>query len=172
MRKRSASRSSTSWTWSGRVASSDPTILFDRQTPSRVCKERFAILDTSVYVDHWRGDLEIEWLHEEFIVRHSAIVLSELRRGTQSTRDLRRLNELVSAAHVQWAPTAADWWHAAVLICTIGSRRDWDSVRRVHVQNDALIALTARRYGALLVARDRRDFASLSTSLPLSVLWL
>ncbi len=65
------------------------------------------MIDTSVYIDHLRNGLQIAWLYEEFVVRHSGVVLSELRRGARSKQE-----------------------------------------------------------------RDRRDFAPLSTSLPLSVLWL
>ena len=48
---------------------------------------RWALVDSSVYIDHWERGLHDDVLNEvrrEFIVRHSAIVLSELRRGART----------------------------------------------------------------------------------------
>ena len=52
-----------------------------------------AILDTSVYIDHWERGLyqaTLENLRRAYIIRHSAVVLSELRRGVRG-RDAERL---------------------------------------------------------------------------------
>jgi len=50
-----------------------------------------ATLDTSVYIDHWeRGSYTLEYLKRAEIIRHSAVVLSELRRGARG-RDAERL---------------------------------------------------------------------------------
>jgi hypothetical protein len=46
-----------------------------------------AILDTSVYIGHWeRGLYEetLEAVRQAYIVRQSAVVLSELRRGARA----------------------------------------------------------------------------------------
>ena len=45
---------------------------------------RWAIIDTGIYIDHWERGLYAQALmavQQAFIVRHSAVVLSELRRG-------------------------------------------------------------------------------------------
>ena len=45
-----------------------------------------AILDTSVYIDHWERGLyqdTLEDLRRAYVIRHSAVVLSELRRGAR-----------------------------------------------------------------------------------------
>ena len=45
-----------------------------------------AILDTNVYIDHWERGLypdTLENLRQAYIIRHSAVVLSELRRGAR-----------------------------------------------------------------------------------------
>jgi len=50
-----------------------------------------AILDTNVYIDHWERGLYHEALanlRRAYIIRHSAVVLSELRRGARE-RDAR-----------------------------------------------------------------------------------
>ena len=58
-----------------------------------------AILDTSIYIDHWERGL---YQHSgesrrAYIIRHSAVVLSELRRGARG-RDA----ELLSPAFLNW----------------------------------------------------------------------
>lgn len=45
-----------------------------------------AILDTSVYMDYWERGLyqdTLENIRQAYIIRHSAVVLSELRRGAR-----------------------------------------------------------------------------------------
>ena len=45
-----------------------------------------AILDTSVYIDHWERGLyqsTLENLRRAYLIRHPAVVLSELRRGAR-----------------------------------------------------------------------------------------
>ena len=52
----------------------------------------WAVIDTSVYIGHWERGLYADTLAEvqrAFVIRHSAVVLSELRRGAR-TRDAAR----------------------------------------------------------------------------------
>jgi predicted nucleic acid-binding protein len=46
----------------------------------------------------------------------------------------------------------------------------WDIKKRRDFQNDALIALTARRHGATVVTANRRDFEVLSRHVRVSLL--
>ena len=68
---------------------------------------RWAIIDTSVYIDHWERGLHDEALmavRQAFIVRQSSVVLSELRRGAR-TREAHGLVEaLFRLVRIQWAP--------------------------------------------------------------------
>ena len=133
----------------------------------------WAVLDTSVYIGHWERGLYEEALatvRNAFIVRHSAVVLSELRRGAR-TREAQRLVEaLYGLARTQWEPTAAEWWEAGRLIRKIGDAQRWERTKRRDFQNDVLIALTARRHGATIVTADRTDFELLAKELRVSVL--
>ena len=52
----------------------------------------------------------------------------------------------------------------------IGDRQGWDINKRRDFQNDALIALTARRHGATVVTANYSDFELLRTELRISVL--
>jgi predicted nucleic acid-binding protein len=132
-----------------------------------------AILDTNVYIDHWeRGQYQqtLENLRRAYIIRHSAVVLSELRRGARDREAQRLVAALFELATVRWEPSVADWWEAGWLVRSIGDKRDWDINKRRDFQNDALIALTARRHGATVVTANYADFELLRSELRISVL--
>lgn len=134
---------------------------------------QFAILDTNVYIGHWEQGLYEEILanvRRAYIVRQSAVVLSELRRGARNRRAIRLVENLFRLAHVLWEPHAVDWWEAGNLIRTIGDKQGWEINKRREFQNDALIALTARRHGATVVTTNHRDFDLLKRELRVSVL--
>jgi predicted nucleic acid-binding protein len=134
---------------------------------------RWAILDTTVYIDHWERGLyeeRLAALRKVYVIRHSAVVLSELRRGARTRAAQRLVEALYRLAAVRWEPTVEDWWEAGRLIRTIGDAQGWDTNKRRDFQNDALIALTARRHGATLVTANRSDFELLSKEVGVSVL--
>jgi predicted nucleic acid-binding protein len=121
----------------------------------------FAIFDTGVYIDHWERGLHAEALQtftRQFVVRHSAVVLSELRRGARTAGARRLVDSLRRVAAEVWEPTADDWWAAGEIIRTIGDAQGWETAKRRGFQNDALIALTARRHGASVVTTNTKDF--------------
>lgn len=59
----------------------------------------------------------------------------------------------------------SDWWEAGRLVRQIGDARGWELAKRREFQNDALIALTARRHGATVVTNNRSDFEPLARTL-------
>ena len=133
---------------------------------------RWAILDTSVYINQWEGRLGPDALlsvRRAFIVRQSSVVLSELRRGARSPEGRRLVDTLFRLAKVQWAPTPGDWWEAGRVVRKVGDAQGWDRHRRQAFQNDALIALTARRHGATIVTADRSDFELLRAEVRVGV---
>ena len=132
-----------------------------------------AILDTSVYIDHWeRGSYQdtLMYLRRGYIIRHSAVVLSELRRGARGREAERLVTNLYELATVRWEPSVVDWWEAGRLVRSIGDKQHWDIHKRRDFQNDALIALTALRHGATIVTANSSDFELLSSELRISVL--
>ncbi len=135
----------------------------------------WAILDTGVYVGHWeRGlyDAPLVEVRKAFVVRHSAVVLSELRRGARGPASRKRVDDLFAIARVVWAPDTADWWEAGKLVREIGDREKWEINKRREFQNDALIGLTARRHGASIVTTNHADFSLLGRRLNLEVMYL
>ena len=133
----------------------------------------WAILDTSVYIGHWERGLHAETLaavRKAFVVRHSLVVLSELRRGARTSAARQMVDSLERLAHIQWAPTGDDWWEASRLIRDLGDRQGWDGNKRRDFQNDALIGLTAHRHGATVVTANQRDFEILARALRFPIL--
>lgn len=133
----------------------------------------WCVIDTSVYIGHWERGLHEDTLAEvrkAFVIRHSAVVLSELRRGARTREAQRTVNRLHDLARGVWEPTARDWWEAGQIIRTIGDAHDWDRSKRRDFQNDALIALTARGHRATVVTANRGDFEILGKRLGVPVL--
>lgn len=133
----------------------------------------WAVIDTSVYIGHWeRGLYEsiLDDVRKAFVVRHSAVVLSELRRGARTPEAQRNVNRLHTLARDVWEPTPRDWWEAGQIIRAVGDAHDWDRSKRRDFQNDALIALTARGHGATVVTANRLDFELLGQRLGVRIL--
>jgi predicted nucleic acid-binding protein len=135
----------------------------------------WAILDSDIYIGHWERGLyeeELARVAKGFIVRHSSVVLSELRRGARTPQARRLVDSLHRIARVRWEPNDQDWWEAGRLVREIGDAEDWEINKRREFQNDALIALTARRHGAAVVTANAGDFNLLSGELGIRVVAL
>jgi len=131
---------------------------------------RSTTLDSSS--GHWERGLyaeALERVRKAFIVRHSAVVLSELRRGARTREAQRTVARLHRLARQLWEPAAGDWWEAGRIIRMVGDAHEWDRNKRRDFQNDTLIALTARRHGASVVTANRADFELLARALRISV---
>ena len=136
---------------------------------------RCALIDTNVYIAHWERGLHgqaLATIHASYLVRHSAVVLSELRRGARTTTARRTVDQLHRLAPAIWEPLPEDWWEAAKLIRDIGDQQGWETIKRREFQNDALVALTARRHGATVVTGNRRDFGLLARRIPIQTVLL
>ena len=134
----------------------------------------WAILDTNIYIGHWehgRHQETLERVRKTFIVRHSSVVLSELRRGAKTPEARRLVADLHRLARVPWEPGAEDWWEAGRILRKVGDAQGWDRTKLRNFQNDALIALTARRHGAEVVTENRSDFELLAAEIPFTPLF-
>src|SRR5262249_29685980 len=109
-------------------------------------------------------------LKRVYIIGHSDVVLSELRRGARGRDAERLVANLFELATIRWEPSVADWWEAGRLVRNIGDKQGWDIHKRRDFQNDALIALTARRHGATIVTANSSDFELLRSEVRISVL--
>jgi predicted nucleic acid-binding protein len=132
----------------------------DLRVPTR---RPIAIVDTSVYVELLRhGRFQDELIALPHLVRSSAVVLSELRRGATLPRERRWIDEL-EANHPVFFPGLWEWRRAGQVLQRLHKTRHYDARKLRDLHFDALIALTARAVGAVLVTCNREDFEVLRT---------
>jgi predicted nucleic acid-binding protein len=131
-----------------------------------------AFFDTSVHIDILRGELPLDEVMQRIYsgpVRLSPIVASELLRGA-SGKAVRAVERLVSALVPIEPPSwRTTWLEAGRLLPTVFA--DHAEVGLARLQNDVLLALTARHAGAVLVSRDQH-FTKLQRHLRFRVLVL
>lgn len=131
---------------------------------------RLTIIDTSIYVDLIRhGAFRDELLALPYLVRNSAVVLSELRRGATSPRERRFIDEL-ERDHRVFSPGPWEWRRSGELLERLRRKRSYDPRKLRDLHFDALIALTARAAGALVVTCNRVDFEALREEEPFELL--
>lgn len=115
-----------------------------------------AFFDTSVHIDVLRGDLQLADVLARIHggpVRLSPIVASELLRGA-STKAARAVERLVAALVPIEPPSwRSTWLEAGRLLPRVFASHE--NVGLARLQNDVLLALTARHTGAVLVSKDR-----------------
>lgn len=124
------------------------------------------LLDTNVYLDAARSAARRDQFRTTFFpllpaTYLSAVVAYELmvnaadRRTRTDVEDFIRPLERTGRVV---APTFGDWVEASALVTTIELRdRGWRS-KLPALLNDILIALCARRIGAMVLTRNRDDF--------------
>jgi predicted nucleic acid-binding protein len=131
-----------------------------------------AFFDTSVHVDLLRGDMVVGDVLSRVQggpVRLSPIVASELLRGAsrKAKRSVERLiSSLVPVEPPSWRNA---WLQTGKLLPSVF--RSHEEIGLARLQNDVLLALTARHTGAVLVSRDAH-FAELRRRIPFKVLVL
>jgi predicted nucleic acid-binding protein len=129
-----------------------------------------AIVDTSVYVELVRhGRFKNELLALPNLIRNSAVVLSELRRGATLPRERRWIDEL-EAQHQVFFPGIWEWRRSGQLLERLRRKRGYDAKKVRELHFDALIALTARAVGALLITCNGDDFRELCHEEPFDLL--
>jgi predicted nucleic acid-binding protein len=116
------------------------------------------ILDTSIFIDLLRnGHHQDRIASLTGLVRTSAVVLSELRRGATKAPELTYLRTL-EKNHPILTPSKQNWLDSGDLLAQIRKERGFAPEKLRNLHFDLLIALTARSYGARLITSDRADF--------------
>lgn len=120
-----------------------------------------AVLDTSVYIENFRtGRFTLTLLRSPWIVRCSAVVLHELRRGARTSLELRFVGELARKIRTL-TPTESHWLESAEILARMRERKTYPASKLRDLAFDTLIALAARDVGAILVTCNREDFAEI-----------
>lgn len=119
-----------------------------------------AFFDTNIYVDILRGKITLDGLspYNSCIIRLSPIVKSELIRGCKTQRAKRLTESYIHHLIEMPAPTNKIWEQAAVILSRLPKTFQKYSEE---IQNDVLLALSAKQNGAILVSQDK-DFEIIS----------
>ena len=132
------------------------------------------LIDTNVYIDWMHaGGHELVMTGPGFVRYLSAVVLMELEAGASSLAAARAVAELARTFDKTSrlvVPSRAVWARAGTVLRQLHERRR--EVRRASVENDVLIALSARDIGATLVTRDRSDYDAIRKYVEFSCLSL
>lgn len=116
------------------------------------------IFDTSVLVDHLRTDCHRHRFESlSGVVRNSAVVMAELRRGVVKQADHKFVDAL-GRNHPTLTPTTKNWLESGEILTRIRADRGLAAAKLRDLHFDVLIALTARSHGARLITSNRADF--------------
>ena len=130
-----------------------------------------ALLDTSVYIENFRtGSFTLDLLRSPWIIRCSAVVLHELRRGARTALELRFVADLARKVQII-TPTERHWLESAEILSRIGRKKSYGPNKLRELAFDVLITLSARDIGATLITCNRKDFAEIRKHKPFKVLY-
>ena len=119
------------------------------------------LLDSSVYIENFRtGRFTLALLRSPWIVRCSAVVLHELRRGARTALEFRFVSELARKVRII-TPTESHWLESAEILSRMRRKKGYDPNKLGELAFDVLIALSARHVGATLITCNREDFAEI-----------
>jgi predicted nucleic acid-binding protein len=130
-----------------------------------------AVLDASVYIENFRtGRFTLPLLRSPWIVRCSAVVLHELRRGARTSLEVRFVGELARKVQIL-TPTEGHWLESADVLSRVGAKKGFGPSKLRDLAFDTLIALSARDSGATLITCNRRDFAEIGKCVAFKVVF-
>ncbi|MBI5847044.1 MAG: type II toxin-antitoxin system VapC family toxin [Nitrospirae bacterium] len=123
-----------------------------------------AILDTSVYIPFLRDGIIHPKFPEDFInplLYMSSVVVSELFAGahdSQSIKLLDKLHQTFQNVGRLIVPNDEDWRQTGGIIAKSRKKYGYDSTYLSRLQNDILVACSARRIGAFVLTKNEKDF--------------
>jgi predicted nucleic acid-binding protein len=124
------------------------------------------LLDTNVYLEAFRSDEKKSQFRQTFfpllpVTFLASVVAYELNVNAKNRHTRALLQEFVGPMERTGrfvSPTFGDWVEAAAVVTMIETKaRSWRS-KLPSLLNDILIALCARRIGAILVTYNKDDF--------------
>lgn len=128
--------------------------------------------DSDVYIDWLNSGRYGDVLLAKGFLKHlSALVLLELEAGAFSKRDQRLMEKLARGfdqAGRIIVPTASDYREAGKLLRRLQEEK---GIKKAYsLVNDVLIALSARRIGAMVITRNAKDFEAIRALRPFSLM--
>lgn len=125
-----------------------------------------AFFDTNILIDFLKGIFPrklYDQYREKYIIRMCPIVYQELIRGVRSEKIKEKIEETFARFIFFPPPTNAMWIQAGELAGKVIGGYDERALEKI--QNDLLIALTARHNGATLITQDQQ-FKMIQRHLP------
>lgn len=119
---------------------------------------RISIFDSSIWIDQWRTGRHSGRVASMYgVVRLSAVVLAELRRGALRMSESALIDTL-EKNHRILTPTEANWLESGRILAKMHLDYGFTPEKLRDLHFDVLIALTARSHGAILITSNRSDF--------------
>jgi len=123
-----------------------------------------ALLDTSVYIPYINQGMThpaLEFTARTSVLYMSAVVMEELYAGAFDGSTKRLLDRIFTGFQKLGriiSPDASEWQRAGRTVVAIGQKYGFEQIFLARLVNDILIALCARRVGAMLFTRNRKDY--------------
>jgi predicted nucleic acid-binding protein len=123
-----------------------------------------AIIDTSIYLSFLKqgGQIaDLGFLLRPTLLYMSSVVFAELFAGAKDhpTRNaLRTLFRTFDRLNRVVTPDKQVWFDTAEVLQQLGARHGFEETGLARLSHDVLISLSARKVGAVVFTRNRRDF--------------
>lgn len=138
-----------------------------------IAEVRRALIDTNVYIDWLNEGRHESLLFQRNTVKYlSAVVIMELYAGAFSPEDRKRIGLIVHAfekAGRILVPSRATYEEAGHLLRRIQGSLRYPLRRAQGLVGDALIALSARAIGAMVITQNKEDFLAIQRLRPFKV---
>lgn len=134
---------------------------------------RIAVIDSNVYIGLFRRGLfqgELATINSRFILKTSSVVLLELYQGCINKRELREIEKLEKTSRII-CPTPQNWTEVGKLLNRVVLHQ-FEARKIRDLENDALIAISAKATGAMVITNNKKDFELIREARPFDVIYL
>ena len=134
--------------------------------PNDPPRRKHIVIDSSCYIPYLNRPSQetpqpLTRLIFENIEHFSAVVFAELKAGANQAAEAKRLDTLKDLFHAHsrlLTPSFADWNLAGEVLVRLRKKFHLEGRGLNRIFNDVLIALSARRIGAVVITSNSTDF--------------
>jgi predicted nucleic acid-binding protein len=129
---------------------------------------RGALLDSSVYISGMRRGneavLALRRSSKDTPLWLSAVVLEELYAGASGRvlHSLERMEREFGRMNRILVPNLGDWTETGRVLARLAAKYGFEKIGQGRLASDALIAMSAARFGVTVISANERDFARLA----------
>ncbi|BCB95449.1 hypothetical protein JZK55_03710 [Dissulfurispira thermophila] len=122
------------------------------------------ICDTSIYIPFINQGIAHPAIFDEAVtpvLYMSSVVLSELYSGAHDNRSIKLLDKIYYTFQDLGrliVPNDSDWRQTGGIIAKLKKKYGFEAKYLARIQNDILIACSARKIGAFIVTQNKKDF--------------